>query len=173
MNADTTKEEFEIIVKICERAEKSPNHKRSRLGMLMDLEVVHGSDMKLDLKKLLNAPEYDFWHDINGIIKYLNRHSLELEGCFVPRCIKHEVDNSHKYYRFSDDDGNTLHTGYNSTSREEAMQSYLELIEPEIDDGICDELKAKLNTGKLDEIVGFIKSQGYRLEESEKKFMEG
>lgn len=52
----------------------------------MDLCAVHISNCKLDLEKLLTAPQFDFAHDIYGIIGHMNRKTLKLENCFLPRC---------------------------------------------------------------------------------------
>lgn len=62
--------------------------KRSLLDCRMDLEVVHEAT-PLRLKELLEAPDFDFAHDIAGIAQHLNHDTFELDNCFVPRFIAH------------------------------------------------------------------------------------
>ncbi len=51
----------------------------------MDLCAAH-ADVGLDLKKLFQANDFDFMHDIAGIANNMNRDTCELENCFLPRC---------------------------------------------------------------------------------------
>ncbi len=79
--------QFELQVKICERAEreiKAVKEQVSRTSFLMDLDSVP----ELDLDKLLYAPKFDFAHDICGIIRHMDRSSYpgKLMNCFWPRC---------------------------------------------------------------------------------------
>lgn len=59
----------------------------SKMDLMMDLEVVH-KQTPLRLKELLKADEFNFFHDICGIYRHLNRQTGELENCFVPRFAK-------------------------------------------------------------------------------------
>lgn len=73
-----------FIERICERAEKAgihPSEKRSRL--IMDLQSVP----ELDLPALLGASDYEFSHDITGIVNHMDRSTYpgKLTGCFWPR----------------------------------------------------------------------------------------
>lgn len=87
LNWNTTKEEFETIVKIVERAENMGIlDKSNRMTSLMDVQAVHCNDMKLDLEKLLTFPEFDFAHDVLGIKRHMNRTTGKLQDFFVPRC---------------------------------------------------------------------------------------
>lgn len=79
-----TKQEFEIIVKICERAENLGVEQKDRLTLIMDIENTHDS-MGLNLQGLLEADDLNFSHDIVGIQNHINRDTKELEDFFVPR----------------------------------------------------------------------------------------
>jgi hypothetical protein len=57
----------------------------SKLHVLMDLTAVHANGNPLYLRELLNAPPFDFAHDIYGIRRHLDRETGELTNCFVPR----------------------------------------------------------------------------------------
>ena len=50
--------------------------------VLMDL-----MNANVDYDRLVDFPDYDFAHDIIGIISNMNRHATppRLENCFVPR----------------------------------------------------------------------------------------
>jgi hypothetical protein len=79
--------QFDLQVKICERAEKEIKglvEQVNRTSLLMDLDSVP----ELDLDKLLHAPKFDFAHDICGIIRHMDRSSYpgKLTNCFWPRC---------------------------------------------------------------------------------------
>jgi len=78
----TTKDEYGIIAKIAERATKTV--KRDHMSIMMDIEVVHNS-VGLRLSDLLAAPNFDFLHDVCGIISNLDRYTGELLNCFLPR----------------------------------------------------------------------------------------
>ena len=79
-----TKEEFEIIVKICERAENLGIEQKDRLTLIMDIENTHVS-MGLNLKGLLESDDLNFSHDVVGIQTHINRDTKELDDFFVPR----------------------------------------------------------------------------------------
>ncbi len=79
-----TKAEFEIIVKICERAEKMNIAPQERISLIMDLENTHDS-IGLNLEGLLAADDSNFSHDIVGIQQHINRETKELDDFFVPR----------------------------------------------------------------------------------------
>lgn len=53
--------------------------------VLMDL-----MNANVDYDKLVNFPDYDFAHDIIGIISNMNRNEMppRLENCFTPRSSK-------------------------------------------------------------------------------------
>lgn len=82
------KEGMDLILKIVNRGYPTmEGHYKSRLDMIMDIEAAH-ENCPLDLEKLLNADDPNFYHDIIGIFKNLDRKSKILENCFVPRMAK-------------------------------------------------------------------------------------
>ena len=50
----------------------------------MDLEAI-SLIVNMDWEGLLKASEEDFYHDLDGIQRYLNRETGKLENCFFPR----------------------------------------------------------------------------------------
>jgi len=82
-----TKDECVVISQIAARAVPL-FHKlgdaREHIDCVMDIEAVHDS-LGLRLMPLLEAPDFDFAHDILGIARYLNRDTGELNGGFLPR----------------------------------------------------------------------------------------
>lgn len=84
-NFQTTKAEALVIMDIVRRAEKMGLCK-DRLSMDMDITAVHCNGRRLDLKKLLNFPDFDFAHDICGIQRHINRTNGKLLDYFLPRC---------------------------------------------------------------------------------------
>lgn len=56
------------------------------MNLSMDLIAAHANGCPMDWQKLLDAPNFDFWHDINGIQRHINRDTGQLEDCFLPRC---------------------------------------------------------------------------------------
>jgi hypothetical protein len=95
---DVTRDELNLIVKVCARAEElmaelvSPqagshfDYRRS--DMLMDLQATHANGCRLDFNALLGFRDADFAHDIFGIRRHINRETGQLEDCFVPRCAR-------------------------------------------------------------------------------------
>jgi hypothetical protein len=78
------KQKYETIVKIAERAENMGISKSTRMTLLMDLECAT-EQFNLRLSDLLEAPAFDFTHDICGIQANFNRRTKKMENCFVPR----------------------------------------------------------------------------------------
>ena len=84
-----TKEELFVMSDICDRAAKQiPQFTHNKRDLLMDLEAVHSNGCKLDLDVLHNFDDFDFYHDIYGIMNYLDRETGQLNNCFVPRCAR-------------------------------------------------------------------------------------
>lgn len=79
------KNRFEQYVKIYERAEKN-GYNGERMSFMMDIE---SADKKfaLRLEELLNADNFNFCHDINGIVNNIVRNAFPATdfGLFVPR----------------------------------------------------------------------------------------
>ena len=90
INFTSSKYEFEQILQIAERAEKIARERKlpipGRCTLLMDIEACHCNGMPLHLSRLLEAPQFDFTHDVWGIIRHINRETGQIENCFVPRC---------------------------------------------------------------------------------------
>lgn len=80
---EATKEEVITISRIVERADIE-----NRLSLTMDLSACHANGCPLDLEKLLAFDDFNFYHDIWGIRRHLNRTTGKLENCFLPRCAK-------------------------------------------------------------------------------------
>jgi hypothetical protein len=79
------KEQFEICMKIANRAEKENLLMfDDKLSFIMDLECAI-NEFDLRLNDLLNADNFNFSHDIYGIQNNLNRETKEFENCFLPR----------------------------------------------------------------------------------------
>lgn len=83
------KEKFMMYVKIAQRAEGMDLYTGERMTFLMDLE---SADKVFDLRleDLLNADDFNFAHDIIGIVNNINRSKFPSEdfGLFVPRFAK-------------------------------------------------------------------------------------
>jgi hypothetical protein len=77
-----SKEDMLTIHEIAKRAGK-----RDMVSLEMDITACHINN-PLDLKGLLGAKDFDFYHDINGIMACLDRNTGRLTNCFVPRYSK-------------------------------------------------------------------------------------
>lgn len=89
MNKDTLK----LHMQIAERAQQKGLCHFDKLSLLMDLEAAQIA-FDIDCKRLLEADDFNFAHDIIGIQNYINRTKTDLfsnephvvfENCFVPR----------------------------------------------------------------------------------------
>jgi hypothetical protein len=52
----------------------------------MDLTACHSNGCPMDFQKLLDAPMFDFLHDMVGIANHIDRSTGQLQHCFLPRC---------------------------------------------------------------------------------------
>lgn len=84
---DTTKEESELIDKIVDRAVNMESS-IDRLSLNMDLSATHANGCQLDFAKLLAFDDFNFAHDVGGIMQHLDRSDGHLKLCFLPRCAK-------------------------------------------------------------------------------------
>ena len=85
---DVSKEDAILINKICERGFvklKQDGLYGDRLSMIMDISAVHANCHSLRLQELLSASEFDFYHDLTGVVLHLNRETCKLENGFLPR----------------------------------------------------------------------------------------
>ena len=90
MNWSATKKERELIEIICDRMIKTRMHFDQK-DIAMALEATHCNGNPLDFKKLLAANDFNFSHDIIGIMQNLDSKTGKLKNCFSPRCSKVEV----------------------------------------------------------------------------------
>ena len=78
-------EDAELITSVFKRAINAGLVEGERLSAHMDLTAAHTS-FGLDLRKLLDAPRFDFAHDVCGIFANMNRRTGRLDNHFMPRC---------------------------------------------------------------------------------------
>ena len=76
-----TLNEANTIQAIADRAKP-----KNRLSFAMDLEAAHSNGCPLDFQKLKDFDDFNFWHDVNGIQRNIDRRTGKLLNCFVPRC---------------------------------------------------------------------------------------
>lgn len=86
-----TKEKLEKYVKICERAE-SLGFEGERHTLMMDIESADLS-FNLRLDDWLNADDFNFMHDINGIRNHIDRSEFPATNFnfFLPRFASKEA----------------------------------------------------------------------------------
>jgi len=77
-----TSAELNTIGKIAERACKGAQ--LDKTTTIMDISAAQ-IDCPMRLDELLQADELNFWHDIGGISRHLDRETGQLTDCFVPR----------------------------------------------------------------------------------------
>ena len=78
---------IETIGKIVNRA-VAINPAYKKITVMMDLLVLYDTGVEMRWDELLNAPVFDYMHDINGIYQHLNRRTYKLENGFWPRYAK-------------------------------------------------------------------------------------
>ena len=83
INWDTSKEDDEVIHAIAKRAVDKFDFNLFQVEM--DIAACHANGNPLLLKKLLEANEYEFAHDVLGIRKHIDRKTGQLKDCFSPR----------------------------------------------------------------------------------------
>lgn len=95
-NMDPTKKDSAIMFKIADRAIKGYNraikgYKTAGVSIEFDemdihmyLCAVHLNGCPLRLAALLDADNFNFWHDIGGILAHLDRNTGELKSHFIP-----------------------------------------------------------------------------------------
>lgn len=81
-------EKTRLIMKIVDRGwEKMKSNYRDKLSMTMDIDATN-ENYPLKLQELLEAEDFNFYHDLIGIGNNLNRKTKKLENCFLPRYTK-------------------------------------------------------------------------------------
>lgn len=81
---------IDLIIEIVDRGYqtmKMSGYYLNELDMMMDIESTN-QNCPLRLQELLDADDLNFYHDLTGIHKNLNRKTKKLENCFVPRYAK-------------------------------------------------------------------------------------
>ena len=80
------KERFMMYVEIAKRAEEMDLYNGERMTLLMDLESADNV-FNLRLEDFLNAGDFNFSHDVLGIMSNINRSEFPAKdfGLFVPR----------------------------------------------------------------------------------------
>lgn len=77
-----------LVTKILSRAQNMAQHVQIAFdheSFYMDLSATHAT-IPLDLDKLLHMDDFNFAHDVYGIIQHLNRRTGLLQHGFLPRC---------------------------------------------------------------------------------------
>jgi hypothetical protein len=90
---DVTARERRLIAKIVDRArdkclvrsKETPKHWYTQITCRMDLTAVHANGCRLDLRRLLDADDFNFTHDIAGIARHIDRNTGRLANHFLPR----------------------------------------------------------------------------------------
>ncbi len=77
------KNDYIIIDMIVDRA-RSLGIQRSKLNLMMDISATQ-ENCPMKLQEWFNADDFDFLHDVVGIVNNLNRKTFKLENCFLPR----------------------------------------------------------------------------------------
>lgn len=82
------KAEAVVIHKIAIRASRmavTAGYDYPLMDISMDVTACHANGCLLRLEELLQAEDFDFAHDVFGIMAHLNRRTGRLEDCFLPR----------------------------------------------------------------------------------------
>jgi len=91
LNITTSSKDRELIEKIVNRADNlfsSHGNSIKKINIWLSIEAVHCNGCILNLRGLLGADEFNFLHDVCGIIQNVNQTTGKLENCFVPRYAK-------------------------------------------------------------------------------------
>ena len=75
--------DYELIRRIVARTSVT----KRKIELQPDIAAVHLT-YGLNLKNFLNAKPFDFYHDLAGIVHYLDRETGKLEGLFRPKFLK-------------------------------------------------------------------------------------
>jgi hypothetical protein len=83
------KSRLALVNKIVERAVRlnlaGGKHWYTEQTCRMDLVATHANGCPMAFRRLLDAPDFDFTHDICGIARHIDRESGKLRGFFHPR----------------------------------------------------------------------------------------
>ena len=82
---DLTKADYDICNKIVERAMDMGFYKDNKLTAYMDITNA-AKYWNMRLEEWLNAEDFDFAHDVDGICQHIVRnYPIRFINCFVPR----------------------------------------------------------------------------------------
>lgn len=79
---------IEAAAKIADRAgSEFVRNAGGRMSLIMDLLAADGKNgnAPIDLDALAEADEFNFVHDVAGIVRHMDRTTGQLTDCFVPR----------------------------------------------------------------------------------------
>lgn len=79
-----------IIAKIVERADNMGLMYFDRLSLIMDLQYAN-EKFNLRLDEFLEADDFNFSHDINGIQHHIDRNTKTFKDYFVPRFASNSI----------------------------------------------------------------------------------
>lgn len=87
LSFETTRDEFDLIRKIVDRAEELGLVRRGddRLSLHMDFAACHANGCPMDFARFLAADDFNFTHDFTGIIACMDRGTGLLTKHFLPR----------------------------------------------------------------------------------------
>lgn len=83
-----SKFEAELIGRIVDRAievSETFGNKIDRMSLLMDIEAVHCNGNPLNLADLYMSDQFNFVHDVFGIMRHIDRKTGKLKDFFSPR----------------------------------------------------------------------------------------
>lgn len=92
---DATPDEVKLVKQIVARAIKDGKKRGSIIlaeNLEMDLIATHANGCPMDFERLVNASDFDFWHDLSGIRAHLDRKTGNLSKHFYPRFSKRRAD---------------------------------------------------------------------------------
>jgi hypothetical protein len=87
-------EESNLIAKIADRAKKTKSD-IDVMSLEMDLTATHKYICQLRLDDLFHSDDFNFKHDVYGIMNNLDRQNLVLRNYFFPRFCASEKEQSH------------------------------------------------------------------------------
>lgn len=84
---NATKEDSDWITQIVDRALENEllALKTDFVSLSMDIELVHCNIVRLDLQRLFEADNFNFFHDVIGIHNNLDRREGKFIYAFLPR----------------------------------------------------------------------------------------
>lgn len=92
INWRCSREELDCVSRIVGRAlvlyRRANGRCLDSMSTEMDVLAAHLNGCPLDLFRLEKFPDFDFMHDVVGIINHIDRKTGKLGDCFVPRCAR-------------------------------------------------------------------------------------